>query len=228
MEENFNGLFNYKIIYSKNRRKTIGFKVTNNTLIIKTPKNISKDFLLNLIEKRKNWTIERINIKNNKKELIDNNKILFMGKEIEISINKNSLLNNGGYCEFSSDKLLVYISSNYNEEMLNHIIKKWYKDQCSKTMSERVKEFSIKYNLMYKTITIKEQKTVWGTCNINNDLTFNWKIMFFDLEVIDYLIVHELVHTIHKNHSKNYWDAVERIIPNHKELRNRLKKVVSL
>ena len=47
--------------------------------------------------------------------------------------------------------------------------------------------------------------------------------MMFEKEVIDYLIVHELTHTIHKNHSKEYWKAVENIIPNYKELNNRLK-----
>jgi len=224
MEENYNNLFNYKISYSKNRKKTIGLKITDGILVITSPKNIKTDFILSIIKKRERWILERIKSKQRlNKELINNNKIKFIGSEIEIIIKENSLLKNGGYCELINNNLLINISNNYDENLLKTIIKNWYKDKCFELISKRVDEYAKQYNLNYNKITIKEQKSVWGTCNIRNDLTFNWKIMFFDLDVIDYLVVHELAHTIYRNHSKSYWNYISKIIPNHKELREKLK-----
>lgn len=224
MEGNYNNLFNYKIVYSKNRKMTIGFKVINDTLLVTSPKKVSKDFLMKLIEKRKYWAIEKIEKGKQKRKFINNNKILFLGKEIEISIKENNLLKNGGYCEFLNDRLNINISNGWSNELLENILKKWYKDECQKLISERVLYYAEKYNLNYGKITIKEQKSVWGTCNFRNNLAFNWKIMMFEPDIVDYLVVHELVHTIHKNHSAEYWKKVESILPNYKKLNDSLKR----
>ena len=223
MENNYANLFKYKITYSKNRKKTIAFKVRDDVLNIISPKGISENFLMKLIEKRKFWTIERINAKKERRKLIENNKILLLGKELDIDIKENLLLKNGGFCEYSNDKLIVNISKSYSEEILENIIKSWYKTKCLSLIKERVEFYSNAYNFKYNKITIKEQKTVWGTCNSNNDLTFNWKVIFFDINVVDYLVIHELTHTIYKNHSKDYWEKVKSIIPNYKELNGKLK-----
>ena len=222
MEGNYNNLFNYKIAYSKKRKKTIGFKIKDGVLLITSPQRVSKSFLIELIEKRKYWAIERIE-KNKKKNLINDDKILFLGKEINVNVEQNGLLKNGGYCELKDNNLFVNISKDYTDTLLENVIKNWYKEKCLQFVKDRVLFFANKHNLSYGKITIKEQKTVWGTCNFKNDLTFNLKLMAFRPEVIDYLVVHELSHTIHKNHSKEYWKMVESILPNYKELNNELK-----
>ena len=92
MEGNFNNLFNYKILYSKNRRKTIGFKIINDTFVLTSPKNISQNFLLSFIEKKKFWVIERIKKNKNKKSLINKDSILYLGKDIPMNIVESPLL----------------------------------------------------------------------------------------------------------------------------------------
>ncbi len=223
MEGNYKNLFNYKITYSKKRKRTIGFRITGDTLTIMSPLKVSQKFLFDLLEKRKEWTIERLERKKSKRQLIQNDKVLFLGKDIELAINDSELLKDGGFCEINNDKLLVNISKNWTKELLQEIIKEWYKKECFKVINNRVQHFASQYNFNYGTIAIKEQKTVWGTCNFKNDLSFNWKIIFFEEQVIDYLVVHELVHTIYKNHSKKYWEKVESILQNYKELNKKLK-----
>ena len=223
MEGNYNNLFDYKIVYSKKRKRTIGFKIKDGVLLFTSPQNVAKDFLMSLIDKRKHWTIERIQKRKEKRDFISDNKILFLGNEIELIIKENSLLKSGGYCELLNNKLIVNISKNWTKELLEDIIKNWYRNECKNFIKERVLYYSTKYNLIYGKITIKEQKTVWGTCNSKNDLTFNWKIMMFEPDTVDYLVVHELVHTIHKNHSMEYWKKVKSILPNYKKLNDNLK-----
>lgn len=223
MEGNYNNLFNYKITYSKNRKRTIGFRITGDTLTIMSPLRVSQKFLLGLIEKRKQWTIERLEKRKARRQLIQNNKILFLGKEIELIVNDSELLKDGGFCELNNDKLLINIAKNWTNKLLQEIIEEWYKKECLKVLTNRVQYFAKQYNFNYGTVAIREQKTVWGTCNYKNDLSFNWKAIFFEEAVIDYLVVHELSHTIHKNHSKDFWKKVESILYNYKELNKKLK-----
>lgn len=225
MEGNFNNLFNYKIIFSSERRATIGFKIQDNTLIVTSPKKVSVKFIMELIAKKRFWVIEKIEKKKKTRTFINDNKVLFLGKEIELKISENKLLKHGGYCEFSDGCIFVNLSKNYDEGILTRVLRDWYFTECTKLIDDRVKLFADKYKFSYGKISIKEQKSVWGTCNCKNDLTFNWKVMRFELDVIDYLIVHELVHTIHKNHSKFYWNSVSKILPNYKELNKKLKDI---
>ena len=134
----------------------------------------------------------------------------------------NLLSKNGGYCELKDNILHTHISIN-NKDSLNDVIIDWYKKEAQRILTDRVKYYAENYSLKYNKITIKEQKTVWGTCNSKNDLTFNWKIIMFNLDIVDYIVVHELSHSIHKNHSKSFWNLVESILPNYKELRKKLK-----
>lgn len=223
MEGNYNNLFNYKILYSNKRKRTIGYKIVDNTMVITSPYGVKSNFLMNLIERKKYWAIERIEKNKKKKDYINQNSIIFLGNEIQINIKESELLFNGGYCELNDNILNITISKNYTQDILRNTIKNWYKKQCLNIIIERVKFYSEKYNLKYSKITIKEQKTVWGTCNYKNDLTFNFKILMFNLNVIDYLVVHELSHTIYRNHSQQYWNMVEKILPNYKELDSMLK-----
>lgn len=223
MEGNYNNLFNYKITYSKRRKRTIGFKIIDETLNIMSPLKVSQKFLLSLVEKRKDWTLERLKKRKAKRQLIQDNKIMYLGKEIDLIINNSELLKDGGFCELNNDKLLINISNNWTEKTLKNAVEDWYKKECLKVITDRVQYYAKQNNFNYGMISVREQKTVWGTCNHKNNLSFNWKAILFEEAVIDYLVVHELAHTIHKNHSKEFWKTVENILANYKELNKQLK-----
>lgn len=88
---------------------------------------------------------------------------------------------------------------------------------------EKVRHFANEYGFKYGKITIRNQKSRWGSCSRKGNLNFSYRIVFLPVELQDYLIVHELCHLKEFNHSKAFWDLVGREIPNYKELRKRLK-----
>ena len=223
MLNDFNNLFKYRLIYSKKRKTTITFKIVDSIVNIYLPLKTNLNYIQKLLIKRQGWIIYQLRKKEHNNNIIQDDKILYLGNEINIITIKNHLLSKGGFCELVDNKLYLYICNNFNNETKQKIIKKKYKKQSLQILTERIKYFSEKYNFKYGKISIKERKTVWGTCNTKNDLVFNWKILAFNYDVIDYLVVHELSHTIHKNHSKDFWNTVQSILPNYKNLRNILK-----
>ena len=88
---------------------------------------------------------------------------------------------------------------------------------------KRVAYFADRMGVAYGRITIREQKTRWGSCSSSGNLNFNCALMNTTPEIIDYVVVHELCHRKQMNHSALFWAEVEKVLPNYKELRSALK-----
>ena len=91
-------------------------------------------------------------------------------------------------------------------------------------ISERVRHFSEIIGVDYGSITIRNQKTRWGSCSSNGNLSFNCLLMLATPDVLDYVVVHELCHRKEMNHSKRFWDEVEKVLPDYRKQRRWLKE----
>ncbi|MFH0840552.1 MAG: SprT family zinc-dependent metalloprotease [bacterium] len=97
------------------------------------------------------------------------------------------------------------------------------KEQTRALVEEKIKLFNKIYKFKVKSISIRNQKTRWGSCSARGGLNFNYKLIFLPGYAADYIIVHELCHLKELNHSKRFWDLVAKTIPNHLEIRKELK-----
>ena len=95
--------------------------------------------------------------------------------------------------------------------------------QAKRVIPERVKYYAPLVGVDYGRITIRNQRTRWGSCSSKGNLNFNVALMRVPLEVLDYVVVHELCHRIEMNHSKRFWDNVEKVIPEYRTYRKWLK-----
>ena len=97
-------------------------------------------------------------------------------------------------------------------------------DEALKVIPERVEYFAKVIGVTYGKITVRNQKTRWGSCSSKGNLNFNCLLMMAPPEVLDYVVVHELCHRKQMNHSKAFWLEVEKVLPNYKEVRKWLKE----
>ena len=99
----------------------------------------------------------------------------------------------------------------------------WYRKHAAQIIPERVEYYASELGLKYTRVRISSAKRIWGSCSGQNSLSFSWRLAMAPVEVIDYIVVHELTHTIHKNHGKLFWRRVAKSIPNHRQLRKWLR-----
>lgn len=94
-----------------------------------------------------------------------------------------------------------------------------------RVIPERVEYFAEMMNVTYGRITIREQKTRWGSYSSKGNLNFNWKLVLMPEEVLDYVVVHELAHRKEMNHSERFWNHVEKVLPDYQARRKLLREL---
>ena len=99
-----------------------------------------------------------------------------------------------------------------------------YRNAAKEYFTKRVEHYIQITGGTYTRITIRDQKTRWGSRSSSGTLSFNYRLMYAPLKVLDYVVVHELCHITHMNHSKEFWNMVASILPDYKESRNWLKE----
>lgn len=97
------------------------------------------------------------------------------------------------------------------------------KEAARKLVHDRLAHFNVAYGFEYNRVSIKNQKTMWGSCSKKGNLNFNYRLALIPPELADYVIVHELCHLQELNHSKRFWSLVARTIPDYAQRRKALK-----
>ena len=210
--------FNFTLI--KKNVKNASIKITfEKHIIVTAPVQYSKSDINSLIIKKRNW-IEKTFLKleaTREKVSLKSDQILLFGKTYTKKLNpalKNKVVVNFNNETIDSDLNLG------NKKIQNE----WYKLIANDYFPRRVNEIAKQHKLEFNKITIRGQKTRWGSCSANKNLSFNYKLMKTPHFVIDYLIIHELAHTKYMNHSKSYWRFVGNIFPDYQRSEEWLTK----
>ena len=194
------------------RKKTISIRVFKNKIIINAPNFIEENFILNLLERKKKWISKNLLNSNYK----DNNNFrigeaYYLGKKYKINVKKGSY----NKIIMNKDNLeLIYVRKNTK---IKNILENWYKKKCFYLLHDRINFFAKQINVEYKDFLIRSYKARLGSCDNKKSISFNWKLIFMPAEVIDYVVIHELCHIVHFNHSKLFWNEVYLHCPKYKD-----------
>lgn len=179
------------------------------------PYKTARNFLISNFEKIKAFKIEKKKLDPNLSTKFDTLKII--PSDILKTIVKNNIVN--FYYPNDED---FYCSKIQNALKEAHF--KAIKIEAKNYLIQRLDFLAKKYNFSYGKVTLRNQKTRFGSCSFNNNINLNINLMNYDFDVIDYVLIHELCHTRIKNHSERFWLEVEKYCPEHKKLRKALKK----
>lgn len=201
---------------TKTHRKTLSLIINNNgDLIVRAPLNYNDSVIFDFINKKADWIIKK------RTEMLNNNIkpiSIINGEEINL-LGKNYVIKLSNVKSVKvKDYVLVVPTENSKTRLISY-----FKRTLKKLIEEKISKINQVYNFKYNKVSISSAKTNWGSCSGNNNLHFTYKLIFCPEQVIDYIIVHELVHTIIKNHSKTYWRNVRKIYPYYQECERWLK-----
>lgn len=198
----------YQLIRSK--RKTLSLQINNNAeLVVRAPNRLSVKKIEQFIDEKSDWIDKKSRSIRAKKTQIPNyiegEKFLYLGAEYPLKINT------------THGKGLAFDGQTFSlDQGGKEVFLAWYKLAFKKIALPRLEYYAKNHQLKYRQVRLKNQKTLWGSCSGVNNINLNYLLIGAPIFVIDYVLVHELCHTVHKNHSKSFWNLVETILPNYK------------
>lgn len=200
----------------KSKRKTLVLMVNSaGELIVKAPLKCKEEHIAKFIAEKSAWILKK---QQEAKDSINRKIVIENDKEISILGQTYTIrLQNVSRCKFSNCDIIVP-NQNSQTKFVNFL-----KGQAKKYIHDRVEFYSQRYGFSHKGISITSATSRWGSCGGKNTLNFTFKLMLCPIEVVDYVVVHELCHTKQKNHSLKFWQLVAEILPNYKTLRRWLK-----
>ena len=153
-----------------------------------------------------------------REEIKAGDSIPYLDRRLEVLTTRKSGKIN--HVRLESDRVIVSTSSN---KELTVILKQWYRIQAAKLIKERLDKWGDRLNVGYNRVTIRGQKTRWGSCSHKGNLSFNWRLLMVPEPVLNYVIIHELTHIKEMNHSKKFWQLVTEHCPHWREHRKWLR-----
>ncbi len=223
-------------IQRKMRRKSLSIYLSPQKPIIvrtglMTPKKIIYEFLLS----KKDWILKNLekfkelDEKFPQRRLLEKEIFPFLGKDLnlKVSITPNKKI----FISRTEENILLHVPMNqwsaisrgqdYSEH--HEVLRQFYKRESITHLTERVKVLSGDMNLLPSKLSFREPKGRWGSCSSRGSINLNWRLILFKPEVVDYVIIHELCHLQHLNHSGAFWSLVEKHCPSYQDSEKELK-----
>ena len=197
----------YKIKVNRKRIKNIYIRYKNNEILLNIPYHIKEQQLSKILDDNIDYLKKVIKREERKEEY------RYLGKKIDIVI-----VSNLEYIECVNGKLYIKHKDD---------IDKAYKLLSMDIFNERLKYVYayFKEDIPYPILKSRKMTSRWGVCNRkNNSITLNTELIKYDIKFIDYVIIHELAHFVHFNHSSLFWDVVSSYCRDYKELRKLLRE----
>ena len=243
-------MIEYQLIRSK-RRKTLGLQVKNGQVFVRAPYYVTADFIETFIQEKSAWLRSKITSQNQKKsekplccDFSHRSPILYLGKPLTLNIQvakqANVFLSNTSSTVDELDDIAkdpvqqinIVISERVDNRLADAFtsakqVKKqlevFFKAQAEQVISQRLEVITKATALIPSQVNIRQYRARWGSCNNRGQVSFNYLLMMTPSFVIDYVIVHELCHLVFLNHSKEFWQLVEKHFPRYKDAKNWLK-----
>ncbi|MEA3326784.1 MAG: SprT family zinc-dependent metalloprotease [Chloroflexota bacterium] len=207
----------------RSNRKSISLEIKpDGRLIVRAPKYATQAQILNLVAHKTSW-INKTRARaahtfaNRKpKTFKPGETFWYLGELYPLRLTDRSR----PPLELDGTFLLARAAQNRSKE----VFITWYREETRAITHNLIREYQKKYHFKVNKVRITSARTRWGSCSSKNNLNFTYRLCMAPLRVIDYVVLHELTHLKHHNHSKAFWSAIEKIKPDYRKDRDWLKK----
>lgn len=190
-----------------------------------------------ILEKKASWIIKKVDYLSElagcavPRSYVDGENLFFLGNRYVVKVNIYDVVITN-QVKLNGSTIIVNIPPVLDREervqTIRSVLVNWYMKEAEHFIIDRVNVFADRMGTRPAKIRVKEQIFRWGSCSNKGNINFNWKIIMAPIEVIDYVIVHELCHLIRLDHSPEFWRLINKVLPDYENRRMWLKKYGSV
>jgi predicted metal-dependent hydrolase len=212
-------------VLRKAKMKNTYIQITPKGVLVKTNKSTSMKDINALLNKKLAWIVkhlEKMKAKKMDREVVNGSQIYYLGERYEVEMKEDNSLKSVELL-FINSKFLISMNSLHSQEELLLAIDMFYKQKAIEKITVLVEEWSKEMSLVPTFVGYRKAKTRWGSCSGRDRISFNYYLMRLPLSCIEYVVVHELAHIKHKNHSVHFWALVQDYLDDYKSREREIK-----
>lgn len=216
----------FDVVYRK--RKTLEISVEPpNVITVVAPNNTPENIIIEKIKSRAEWIVQKIysfkdmQYQKINREFVSGESFMYLGRNYSLQVVIDENIKKPEVKLYHS-KFYVTIAKR-DDKAIHKAMEEWYRKKTKEKIEERIKYYERFFNLTPTAVKIKEQQKRWGSCTAKNELLFNWRCAMARTNALDYIVVHEMCHMYHKNHSKEFWELLNSIMPDYEGRKEWLK-----
>ncbi len=214
------GALDYVLVRRRGRRG-VGLKVDENDLTVNAPVSMSVARIEALVRESESWVLRKIDEWRSRRApavaWTDGARVPFLGGGLALRLSR------GARAQAARADAVLHVTVRPEDpESVRRAVVAWYKRAALDYLGGRVAALSASAGLAPPTVMLSSALGRWGSCNTRREVRLAWRLVKAPVELVDYVICHELAHLRHMNHSRAFWAEVERQCPGYRELRARL------
>lgn len=207
-------------IIRSSKRKTTAIKIQKGKVFVLAPDYLTMPAIESLVAKKNCWIKEKLALQNailaiKPKEFVSGEAFSYLGRNHPLKIESGLYPS----IQLHQDELVVSVrdKTTDNVKAIKQLLINWYKNQAESELKGKTESYSRIIGVNPSSVTIKSFKSRWGSCSITGGIQYNWKIIIAPERIVNYVVIHELCHILHHNHSPAFWKAVEKHCHDYRE-----------
>lgn len=213
------------LVERTSRRKTASIKVDEGEVLIVVPKLLEQEKIDKILADKHTWIVDKLaqyqaTSPATLREYVSGESLPYLGRNYRLKVLTGDLTPT----KLVNGRITVTVPDPSTQaHYIRRALVNWYKRHADKKIREKVERYKSLVGVETGVVRIKEFKSRWGSCTPYGDLEFNWVIVMAPNRVVDYVVVHELCHLIHHDHSPQFWKEIERVMPDYQEYKGWLR-----
>ncbi|MFP5467306.1 MAG: M48 family metallopeptidase [Gammaproteobacteria bacterium] len=225
--------------FKRGKRRTIGLSVRPEGLTVSAPRWTPVGEVETLLRDRSDWVLEKLRETRQRSQALDQARIVwsdgvafdFLGEQVRLLLDPaHAFAAAGGSLERTTDGggmpvLRLGLPHSADESRIRDAAQAWLMRQAQSLFSQRLDHFAPQLGVRHTRLRLSSAGTRWGSASVDGSIRLNWRLIHLSMDLIDYVVVHELSHLLHMDHSPRFWAVVAGVMPDHAERRRALKRV---
>ena len=196
-------------------RRTAGLHIVGTDLQVRVPEHLEDQRVAEILKRKRPWIRSKVaELKrvppHRTKELVSGESFPYLGRNYRLKVQEG---NQVGIC-LSGGYLRATIRPTEQREhqalRIQQYLENWYRSRALERLQDKTHRYAKQIGVSPAGISVRSFKSRWGSCDKKGEVVFNWNIIKAPHSIVDYVVIHELCHLIHPNHSKDFWQLVDR------------------
>ena len=215
----------------RSSRRSVGMEVSAQGLTVRAPLRASHTVIESVLREKTRWILQKLSDRAVRVDSTprvhwqDGSSMPFLGGELQLRLHPQAP-RTGELLSIGPQRWVLHLRADVeaSAEQVRAVVAAWWLRHARQLLTERLQHYAPAMGVQWRSLRLSNARTRWGSAKADGSIMLNWRLLHYRLPVLDYVVIHELAHLRHMDHSPHFWAVVESVCPDYLQLRQALKQ----